>query len=503
VYELKLDGVRIIADKRGADGVDLWYRSGRSTTASYPEIALEITKLAPPDIVLDGEIVAFDAEGKPSFQRLEQRIGLEKPRDIAQAAKDVPVVYVAFDVLAMGERDLRDMPLVARRELLEAIVPETGLVRCLDYLSDDGTALFDMCRRERLEGVIAKRASSPYRPGIRSDDWVKIKCEQDEDFVVVAYTRGTGSRGELGALDLAAYDGDALVIRGKVGSGLDDRAIRALLGRFKELRADGPLARGDYQSAPRGRTHVRPEVVVSVRYNGWTDDGRIRFPVFRSIRHDVEPKDCRAAPPAAVWGGSAQLRSARSPIMRAPHHAELSEYYDAVEAAMTPYLVGRCGAANALRTTSPPLRVRTDGWVVFDADTTGARAVRALMEELGLPAFAKTGDALDWHVVVPIGDAAAEGVRAFAELVAHVTAPGVVRVASSPILAPWSPIAGAGSRVSTPVAWEEVTPATDPRRFTTRSVAARAAHDPMAPLLGARVDFAAAVMKLSSRLTTG
>jgi DNA primase len=123
------------------------------------------------------------------------------------------------------------------------------------------------------------------------------------------------------------------------------------------------------------------------------------------------------------------------------------------------------------------------------------------MAELGLPAFAKTGDALDWHVIVPVGDAPADATRTFAELVARVAAPGVVKVASSPILAPWSPVAGAGSRVSTPVPWDEVTPMTDPRRLTTRTVAARAKNDPMAPLLVTPVDFGDAVTKLALRLT--
>jgi DNA ligase D-like protein (predicted ligase) len=484
VYELKLDGVRIIADKREG-GVDLWYRSGRETTASYPEIASAVAELGVKSAVFDGEIVAFDGDGRPSFQRLEQRIGLESPRDIAQAGKDVPVAYVVFDLLALDGRDLRDASLVERRKVLESVVPDAGFVRCLDYLEDDGTPLFDMCRRERLEGVIAKRAASPYRSGIRSDDWVKMKCQQDEDFVVVGYTRGTGSRGALGALDLASYEGDALVVRGKVGSGLDDRTIRSLLARFEDLTVPGPSARGEYMSAPRGRTHLRPEIVVSVRYGAWSDDGRVRFPVFRGVRHDVEPSACRAAPPTA------------------PHHAELADYYGAVEEALLRYLVGRSSISSSasLRESSPPLRVKTDGWAVFDADTQGARTLNALMTALDLPSFAKTGDGLDWQVIVPLGDAPASGAAAFAELGARIAAPGVVRVASAPILAPWSPVAGAGSRVSAPIGWDEITPALDPRRITTRQVPARlAAGDPMAPLVLARVDFAAAIARLDERL---
>ena len=283
VYELKLDGVRILCDKRGKD-VALWYRTGRDATAAYPEIARGVADLPIDDGVLDGEIVAFDATGKPSFQRLEQRIGLGRPRDVQAAEHEVPVAYVVFDLLALEDRDLRELPMVERRRVLQGIVPDEGRVRCLDWMEDDGTALFDMCSRERLEGVIAKRATSRYANGARTSDWVKIKCQSDDDFVVVGFTRGTGGRGDLGALDVASYEGDDLVVRGKVGSGLGDKEMRALVTRLSALAVDASPAKGALVPAPRGRTHVRPEVVVSVRYSSWTDDGHLRHPVFRGVR---------------------------------------------------------------------------------------------------------------------------------------------------------------------------------------------------------------------------
>lgn len=489
IYELKLDGVRIVADKRGAD-VRLTYRTGRDATASYPEIAHAVAGLPARDAVLDGEIVAFDPEGKPSFQRLEQRIGLGRPRDVAAAAREVPVAYIAFDLIGLEDRDLRELPLLERRRDLRGILPDEGVVRCLDWLEDDGTALFDMCRRERLEGVIAKRASSRYASGRRSDDWVKIKCQSDDDFVVVGFTRGTGGRGALGALDVASYEEGELVLRGKVGSGLGDKDTRALVAALGERAERAPTARGEYVPAPRGRTHVRPELVVSVRYSSWTDGGHLRHPVFRGVRHDVLPEDCRAAPPRAAG-------SAASP--------ELGEYWAAVGAAILPYLAGRSAIADgaSLAASLPPLRIATRGWLVLDADAQGALAAAGLFRDIALPAFAKTGDAADYHVVVAVGDAPEAGKLALAELAARLAGGGALRVASSPILAPYSPVAGAGSRVSAPVAWEEVVPALDPRRLTTRTVAARVARggDPMAPLLAARVDFAAAVARLEARLS--
>jgi DNA ligase D-like protein (predicted ligase) len=486
LYDLKLDGVRILCDKRGAE-VDLWYRTGRSATSSYPEIARAVADLPFDDAVLDGEIVAFDTAGKPSFQRLEQRIGLGRTRDIAAAEHQVPVAYIAFDLLALEERDLRELPLLERRRVLAGILPEQGLVRSLDWMEDDGTTLFDMCVRERMEGVIAKRAASRYASGRRTSDWVKIKCQSDEDFVVVGFTRGTGARGDLGALDLATYDGDALVIRGKVGSGLDDKTMRALVARLGALAVDSPQAVGEYGSAPRGRTHVRPEVVVSVRYASWTDEGVLRFPVFRGVREDVLPKDCRGAPPSAAV------------------HEDLADYWAAVSGAMLPYVVGRSRIADAaaLAQVSPPLRIRTDGWMALDCDVAGARGAAALLADLGLPVFAKTGDTTDYQLLAAVGDAPAVAVQSLAELVVRLAGAGVVKVAKSPILAPYSPVAGAGSRVSTPVALTELVPALDPRRFTTRTVPARlaAAPDPMAPLLSARVDFPAAVARLEARLS--
>jgi DNA ligase D-like protein (predicted ligase) len=488
IYELKLDGVRIVCDKRG-DDVQLWYRSGRSATASYPEIARGVAGLQLKDAVLDGEIVAFGATGQPSFQRLEQRIGLGRARDVAAAEISVPVVFIAFDLLAVGEEDLRDLPLVERRRRLQEILPNDGRVRGLDWAQDDGTALFDACRRERLEGVIAKRADSKYASGRRTDDWVKIKCQLEEDFVVVGFTRGTGGRGELGALDVASYEGDALVVRGKAGSGIGDKQMRELVRRLSALAVDAPPAKGELVPAPRGRTHVRPEVVVSVRFASWSDDGHLRHPVFRGIRDDVRPADCRATPPVAAV------------------HEELAEYYAAVGATMLPYLAGRSAidGAAALAKAAPPLRVQTHGWLVLDCDAKGAVAARDLFAELGLPAFAKTGEATDYQVVVAVGDAPKGGVAALAEIAARLSGGGgggVVRVAGSPILAPYSPVGVAGSRVSAPVAWDEVVPALDPRRLTTRTVPARLARagDPMAPLLAARVDFLAAVGRLEARL---
>lgn len=296
LYELKLDGVRVVASRRGPE-VTLTNRKLRDETGRYPEVVLAMRALAPKRVVLDGEVVAFDESGRPNFQRLGHRMHLCRARDVAIAARDVPVVYVAFDLLALEDRDLRPLPLVERKRLLRELLRGPGVIRALDHLDGDGTPLLGFCREHQLEGVVAKRASSPYRPGpSRGPDWVKMKCEREADFVVIGFTSGEGGRGRLGALDLATWSGGELVYRGKVGSGLDERTIEALLERLRPLATNEPSAKGAYVPAPRGRTHVRPGVVVGVRFLGWSDDAQVRHPVFRGIRDDVDPAECVAAP---------------------------------------------------------------------------------------------------------------------------------------------------------------------------------------------------------------
>ncbi|MCC7539333.1 MAG: DNA ligase D [Deltaproteobacteria bacterium] len=318
LFELKLDGVRILADKQ-AGAAALFYRSSRDATEAFPEIARAVRALAPSRVVLDGEIVAFDENGKPSFQRLARRLHRSTASMGRFTSRDPPVVLLVFDVLAVGARDLRPLPLSDRKLLLRKIVGGRGLVRALDHLEDDGAPLYALCQREKLEGVVAKKRSAPYRPGPkRTGEWVKIKCERDEDFVVIGWTVGENARERLGALDLGGYEGDTLVVRGKVGSGLDEGAIDDLLERLRPLTIDRCAARGELDRAPRGRTFVRPEVVVSVRFLGWSDEGRLRFPVFRGVREDISPRDCTVGPPGSATPDS----GAESPELVTPAEIE-------------------------------------------------------------------------------------------------------------------------------------------------------------------------------------
>jgi bifunctional non-homologous end joining protein LigD len=297
LYELKLDGVRIVADKHGR-AVALRYRNGRSATAAYPEIARAVAALAPERVVLDGEIVAFDDEGRPSFHKLGPRIHAERPLDVLRVQGEVPVTYLVFDVLALGDRDLRDVPLRERKNLLARVVQGKGLLRSLDHLDGNGSALFAFCAEQRLEGVVAKRSASVYRPGpTRSDDWIKIKCDRDDEFVVIGWMTGKGNRKSLGALCIASYGPAGLRYRGRVGSGLDDATINLLLPRLAELATPEFPGVGGIPAEAKDAHWVKPELVVSVRFQGFTPDAHLRHPVFRGVRADVEPSACRAMPP--------------------------------------------------------------------------------------------------------------------------------------------------------------------------------------------------------------
>ncbi len=359
IYELKLDGVRIIAEKNGED-VKLSYRSGRITTRNYADIARSISKLIVSRVVLDGEIVAFDETGKPIFGRLAPRIQSRKQVDIERAEAQVPVAYLVFDVLRVGDHDLVAVPLEERKALLAKLLPSLGLCRPLDHIVERGDALFQLCETQGLEGMVAKRRGTPYLEGPQvSGHWVKIKREEDAEFVVVGYTRGKTDKGSLGALGLASYVGDRLVYRGRVGSGFSASQRKELLRHLRDIETMEPTTRvpDDVKL-----TFVLPQVVVRVVSHGFTEDGHLRAAVFHGVRADVDPRDCRTGPndelaseaPADV-GGIEEGREAGDLGRRVSitnrnklyfpedqlTKGDLLDYYEAVAPVMLPHLADR------------------------------------------------------------------------------------------------------------------------------------------------------------------
>lgn len=355
LYELKLDGVRLLAEKNG-ELVQLRYRTGRNATALFPELVRAMRALPARRVILDGEVLAYDDRGMPSFAQLAQRIHKQDARSIALAMRKKQVQLLAFDILAIDDLDLRKLPLTARKQLLSRLLCGKGFVRTLEHVLGDGRALYAFCERFDLEGVIAKRADSPYVMGPeRSRHWCKHKHKHSDDFVVVGYTRSKGSRNALGALEVASYVDGELHTRGRVGSGLDERNIASLQAQLDALAVERCAAQGELMPAPQGRVFAKPEIVVSVSHSGFTDDGRLRHPVFVRVRNDAKPEECVAAPeserdrvlaePAPAPTETRRVRVSNPKKLFWPVEGitkgELCEYYDSIAEQLLPYLRDR------------------------------------------------------------------------------------------------------------------------------------------------------------------
>ena len=291
LFEIKFDGVRVLAARRG-EQVELYGRSGQLITGRYPDLARALLALPVEHFVIDGEIVALDERGRPSFQRLQPRMALTDPREIEAAAARVPVEGVFFDCLALDGHDLRRLPLTRRKDCLRLLVPPLGPVHYVDHVLEHGPAFLEAANEQRLEGIVAKKAASSYTGG-RSRDWIKVKCQRRQEFVIGGYTDPQGSRGHFGALHIGVYDGARLVYVSKVGTGFDQAGLKSLWEKLQPLaRATPPFDTG---AIPKGKSHhwMEPRLVCEVRFSDWTNDGGIRHPTFIALRSDKRPEECR------------------------------------------------------------------------------------------------------------------------------------------------------------------------------------------------------------------
>jgi bifunctional non-homologous end joining protein LigD len=273
VYEEKYDGDRMIAYKEGR-AVRLISRNEIDRTSTYPTIAAAIEKLAPTTLLLDGEVVVFDRKQVSRFQLLQ------RGRDQA--------VYAVFDCLYMNGKDLRREPLSARRRELEKTLRENSVLVLSRRLDPNGLNAYKMAKQRGYEGIVAKDGSSPYVEK-RSRFWLKVKVHDEDEFVVVGYTRPSGARKHFGALLLGAYDRGQLRYVGKVGTGFDQKTLAMLYRKFQPLARRAPAV----ANPPREKevTYLAPRLVAQISYQEWTADRKLRQPVFLGIRDDKRAED--------------------------------------------------------------------------------------------------------------------------------------------------------------------------------------------------------------------
>jgi bifunctional non-homologous end joining protein LigD len=285
-YEFKWDGVRAITQiTQGASR--MWARSGAEITLAYPELARLGATLD--DAVLDGEVVLLDEAGRPSFTMLAERMHVrEKPR-AARLAASIPVTYMIFDLLRLRGADLTGWPYTERRAALESLAL-AGPRWAVPPSFSDGPATYAAAKENQLEGLVAKRVDSIYRPGVRTGDWVKVKAEFTAEFVIGGWRPGARKIGGL-LVGVPGPDG-RLMFRGRVGGGIGAAAERALLSVLEPRRdAQSPFGSDIPREDARGANWVRPEIVVEVKYGQRTPDGRLRFPRFLRLRPDMRPED--------------------------------------------------------------------------------------------------------------------------------------------------------------------------------------------------------------------
>jgi bifunctional non-homologous end joining protein LigD len=336
VFELKLDGYRLLASKINGEAL-LLTRNGNDYTSVFPEVARAIRALPVDNCIVDGEVVVLDPSGKPSFALLQRRGRLTSSMEIRKIAVELPATFYAFDLLGFEDVDVRGLSVLERKALLRIALPSCGPVRVMDHIEREGERFLETVSGMGLEGVIAKKADSKYAGG-RGKNWLKIKAEPTDDFVIVGYTAPKKGRGYFGALQLADYVNGQLVYAGRVGTGFDDAMLATIMKQMETIEiASAPclgplLAEADEPLPTKGipetktTTWVEPRLVCEVRFREWTPDGLLRHASFARLRTDKAATDCerpnRTQERAAV---RASTRAAERALPRASERSAVSE----------------------------------------------------------------------------------------------------------------------------------------------------------------------------------
>jgi bifunctional non-homologous end joining protein LigD len=311
LFEPKWDGVRALATCM--DETLLVSRTGRNITATYPEIGKLHDHVVGLDAVLDGEIVAI-TDGRPSFERLQSRMNVQNARDIARLQKTIPVTYMAFDLLYLDGKSLLNEPVEKRKDLLAEIVVPSDFVQVSSYIEGEGEALFEAACEQNLEGIVAKKLGSSYRPGKRSRDWLKIKTTHEADLVVGGWSKGEGNRSKsFGALLVGAFDDDGVLhFVGSVGTGFSERTLDKIYPQLEDRQIDEcPFA-----SDPTGKKTsmfgkplreprwTKPELVARVEFRELTSQLKLRAPSFKEL---VSGEPCTVAQlKELAWGSDGE-----------------------------------------------------------------------------------------------------------------------------------------------------------------------------------------------------
>jgi bifunctional non-homologous end joining protein LigD len=288
VFEVKWDGIRCLLHLSGGR-VRLQARSLNEITRQYPELRDGAGGIDAEAAVIDGEIVALDGEGKPSFHLLQNRMHLQSDPDIEKSRSSIPITFYAFDLLHLDGEDMMDKDLLARKSNLQRVLSESAVMKYSDHVPGQGESFFEAAEEMGIEGVMAKRTDSRYEPGVRSPFWLKIRVNLRDDFVIGGWTPGKGGRRRFfGALLLGRYEGGKLHYVGKVGTGFDRRMMRDLAERLKAAETDeNPFAEEPREAGARW---TEPRMVCEVKYAGRSEDG-LRFPVYLGLRPDKFPRE--------------------------------------------------------------------------------------------------------------------------------------------------------------------------------------------------------------------
>jgi len=288
-FEMKWDGMRVLLAVEGGT-LTLTSRRGNDVTGRFPELRPLADRLAAVEVVLDGEVVALDDAGRPSFEQLQPRMHVGSPAVARRLAGERPVVCMLFDILWLDGHSTCELPYTERRQLLERLELSGPTWQTPPSTVGDGSAVKRAAEELGMEGVVAKRLDSTYQPGRRSDSWRKVKLVADQEFVVGGWLPGAGRlEGRLGSLLVGYHDGGALRYAGRVGSGIDERARTDLEARVASLaRTSSPFATTPKLTTPHW---VEPELVVRVAFQNWTNAAILRAPRYRGVRDDKEPAD--------------------------------------------------------------------------------------------------------------------------------------------------------------------------------------------------------------------